>query len=248
MPNGGGHDNAEQAAANAERNIYSRYGLKDNPYRPSKRARVLNPLERPDDEGRFIQVSHLGRLNEIELLLEAQQQQPSFFLIIGGTGSGRTSAANYLLDRWRHHNQLNKNRIVVPERHFENQGESSYAIFKAWLGGLRNELDDLKLKLADELEVSIKDAEKVERDMMPTKYKGIIKRISKALATSIPPAGFGVCLENVKSFNVIADAFRIFSQANTICVFTVLDNDTENTAVIKPFQISPEGGKDRILA
>jgi hypothetical protein len=75
------------------------YGLTLNPYDD----RVLDPIARAEDADLFAVIDGFRSLGEMHNFLEARSRAegPTFVLIKGPDGSGRTSVANYVVSSWK---------------------------------------------------------------------------------------------------------------------------------------------------
>jgi hypothetical protein len=115
------------------------------------------------------------------------------------------------------------------------RSHDEYTTFKSWLIYLLNDIDEISpiVNLSEGLITTINSA---ERDIMEAVFQGVIRRISNNMASAIPLAGFGCCLEDIPTFKFISAALSIFGKAQTVCVFTAGDYEEWQREVIQPFK------------
>ncbi|HEV2800390.1 MAG TPA: hypothetical protein VGW12_07835 [Pyrinomonadaceae bacterium] len=76
----------------------TRYGLEENIFG----GKYGNPLDCPDNNAHYVTVEGFGEQKpSIDQWFELKHNQSQFFLIYGPTGTGRTSIANYMADKFR---------------------------------------------------------------------------------------------------------------------------------------------------
>jgi hypothetical protein len=220
----------------------ARYGLQENPYAPKE----INPLKNEKDEKLLIPITGF-KYEEIDRFLQdkIKANQLPFFLITGRDRSGRSSFANYILNRYRVHRKIiDPYRFIVPNRYVESHDH--FGILRSWLKFLRNDLNKIKAPINDlkeEFQEVIKSshAEGFEPD-----FQYLLYQVSESLNSANSPIGFGVCFENVSDCNLIKDALTICEDAKTVCVFTVQDYGVYQEEVIKPFEaIAKEKAKEK---
>lgn len=112
------------------------FGLTVNPYDD----RVLDPLSRPLDADLFTSIDGFAELNEIGNFLDARAagDGPTFVLINGPDGSGRTSAANFVVSSWKVARPEDR-QLLVP-RPPDEESRSARGVLAEWLANVRNEL------------------------------------------------------------------------------------------------------------
>lgn len=221
----------------------ARYGLKENPFTP----RVLNPLLRPADRDLFVQIDGLSSLPRVDATLRTavEQKLASFFLVTGRNGCGRTSVANYILDRHRELRKIEPKRFLDPQREANNHDD--LAIFISWLGYLVTDVYDINVELPDALSKEIDRVERLNPNMMKPRLRGIITRISSLLVNADPAAGFAVCLEDIRTYQLVATASKIFERSQTVCVFTAQEYDNIMRDVIEPFEANFPNADDAVV-
>lgn len=212
-----------------------RYGFTENPYLRGE----LNPLSSATDGELLVRVDGFSKLDELDLALKnaVDQRHPLFFLVSGKSGSGRSSAANYIMARYCYHRGIDRSRFIIPNR--QAAGYDKLAIFKKWFTFLRTAINVKRITLPQDLKDDFDSYMKnADPDTMEGSFQDLALRISAELGdlpTPPGPAGFGCCLEDVKTYDIINSALQIFDTVNTICVFTVGDYEEGKTEVIGPF-------------
>jgi len=200
-----------------------RYNLTENPYA----NRELNPLKRQEDLERIARVDSFSLLEQVDVYLDARVQagEPAFLVVNGRNGSGRSSVANYILARYRQLRGIDPQHFVVP-----NSGplhDDPFGIYKNWALYLYDVLDEQNLELDDAVEqelITLPTA--VDRETLPPRFMTLMRRVSRTLGAAMPPAGFGICLEDVTSLPIITTGKTIFQRAQTVCVFTTLSYES----------------------
>ena len=204
---------------------YSRYGLKDNPYRTGE----LDPLGNPLDEKRLAEVdgfvAHKQRVDGV-LQTAVANRKPAFFLVAGSSGTGRSTVANWILSRYANHLGLPRERLLVPKRKVDSRDD--FDVLRNWFAFLDNRIDDeddIDLgKKVDETLAVLPGA--VQRETMVPAFARVARRVAIALQTQKDPTGnacpaaYAVCLEKVEEYRIIRAALDVFEEVPTVGVFT----------------------------
>jgi hypothetical protein len=217
-----------------------RYGLLANPYA----RRELNPLTNEGHEKLLIRVDGFNQLDDIDTYLAraAKESNTCFFLVTGESGAGRTSAANYILARYRHHRGIPPERFIVPSRKTEDY--DWVAVFRRWMLSLSTEIYLKRVSLPPQLAADFKElAARLDKDTLEPICHDLLVRIADELAQDPRRAAFGLCFENVREYRMISSAYEIFEGVPSICVFTTLDNAERRTDVIDPFRKKAAGSR-----
>jgi hypothetical protein len=130
------------------------FGLTVNPFADH----VLDPLARPEDADLFTVVDGLERVAEIDAFLTGRAHAgdgPTFVLVKGPDGSGRTSVANLVLSSWKV--ALPEARNLVLPRAELGETRSARQALAEWLACLRHEARRLGLPLPDDLDRRLKE-------------------------------------------------------------------------------------------
>lgn len=69
---------------------------------------------------------------------------------------------------------------------------------------------------------------------MGAKLKRVALKLSQRLAALDPPASFGVCLEQVRNYDIVSSAKQIFGKVPVPVVFTVNDYEPDHSKVVVP--------------
>jgi hypothetical protein len=212
---------------------FERYGLTCNPFYSE---RALDPLSSGADESLLVDVDGFGSIPKVDKFLQAaiDKGEAAFFMIIGKSGTGRSSFANYVLTRYCKLKDIDPKNLILPQR--EYSGHNKVVIFKKWFGFLRTQLNQKKLSLGPELKADFQTyLEKTDEATLEPNFQDLALRVSDLLSGS-GKYGFGCCLEDVEDFKIIASAVEIFTPVPTVCVFTVKDYNDEHKEIIAPFR------------
>lgn len=219
-----------------------RVGLKTNPFA----RRKLDPIGTPAHRALILDsVDGFRKLNHLDDVLcsAIEERHATFALVTGGTGAGRTTAANFLLaryrdllvERWR---AVDKQLASAPSasflgRQFIVPNHDPISVFGGWFAALNA---DLKRKrwlddraLADEVEKG--------PTLSDIRLTSDARYLAGRLHDELEPRarGFGVFLDDVPTFEIIKMAIDIFCEIPVLCVFTTLETDDQLSAVIRPF-------------
>jgi hypothetical protein len=130
------------------------FGLSANPFDDH----VLDPLARPDDVDLFTAVDGFGALAEVGAFLvsrAAAADGPTFVLVKGPDGSGRTSVANFVVSAWKVAS-ADARHLLLPRVPLGETRSARRAIGE-WLAALRNEIRRAGLPLPDALDAHLKE-------------------------------------------------------------------------------------------
>jgi hypothetical protein len=220
-----------------------RYGVCVNPFIRGP----LDPLSASDPTEVPRPIGGLESLAAVEQYMQraVAANEPVFVLVSGTRKSGRTSICNHLLAMYRDARKeiADPAKFVVPRR--DEVGRNPQILFKKWIRMLHQDLRSEGLTpLQDgriDLEADIASGAQLnDADTWEETAEFWMRETAKMLG-SARQAGFGVCLENVESAEVLASALAIFKRTRTIVVMTVL-TDTDGTSVRRHFrQRTPAG-------
>lgn len=197
----------------------ARYGLHRNPYQ----RRPLDPLTK--QQKLELPIGVVGGLRSVEdyITRAIEAQETAFVLVQGKSGTGRTSICNHLL---RHHcdeRGIDTAKFVVPKQQYS--GQDSFDIFKSWIVSLYGRLQRAKLTpLGHEgidLDAELSSAQALDPSMYALRASAMLAAAADVLDTK--SAGFGVCFENVKEYDLVTAVFEAFAEARTLVLMTVLD-------------------------
>lgn len=217
-----------------------RYGLDDNPFKP----RILDPLSRQNDSDLFVRVDGFNKLDSIREQFDKtiKNNKPLFCLVAGRNHTGRTSVANFILAEYCKQQNLPHDKLIVPKRIVDNHDE--FTLYKRWLVFLSNEIRRRKINLPQQLQNDIREEIRaVDRDIFEATFQDLTYRISDSLSEN---TSFGVCLENVPTYQIIKSAMEIFELTNTVVIFTVDDYSETRQNVIDPFKAAAKE-KDNLM-
>jgi hypothetical protein len=211
----------------------ARYGVPVNPFRTDE----LNPLLHGISPDLLARVDGFQRIDEIgkHVKKAAEQREPVFLMIAGGSGSGRTSVANHVLACYAHHRGLLPERLIVPPNRIEYQ--TAGPLFKKWVGFLRNAIQKLKVPIPMDLKRDI--ASLSQRNPDTPDFQDVVQRVGDLLRYAKGgEAAFAVMLEDVESYEIVTAALEIFDDVPTICIFTALNYQMGRARVVRPFDVA----------
>jgi hypothetical protein len=192
-------------------------GLQQEPFAPAKenvyaRTSVADP----------VQVDGFGTLANIDEHLQARiaANQTPLIAIVGQTGTGRSLAAKYVIDRWLALRNLDSARLAIPEistLHFDD-----HDIFRRWMSLLRELAWDLNIPIPAAVDAALDAA--VNASNRAT-YPMTFRRHATAYAQFMHPANasYAFCLEEVPSDMYLESAKIAFAVAGILCVCTIKD-------------------------
>jgi hypothetical protein len=217
---------------------YDRYGVQRNPFTtcavvPFRPPLPIRPVPPPDYRWRdVVPVDGFSGLRPGEMLhqyLTEQIQKGSTpcFVVVGARGTGRSTAARAILEMFRTACGVEEKRFLVPDPGELNH--DPWAVYQNWLENMRDALQGLENVALATVEQALEDAilETEEKRMSP-RYRRCMSAIATMLSGAEVPARFGVCLENVETYQLVQTAAHIFASAKTVCVFTTLNSEVGN--------------------
>jgi hypothetical protein len=194
---------------------YWLYGLTDrNPYQ----TRPLDPYRRPTDRDCWIDIGFatlghiLGRLQSA-----AQKEEPAFVVIEGREDTGRTSVANYLLDKYFEFRGVGDRHVIA---HVDVGDYDEYSWALTAMVDLQNEVEAKGLQLARELTDTLNRIEQIPVAAYKQRFQGIARTLSVQLKKLDEPHAFGVLFEKVFKPEFIAAAQIIFQKSPALITFT----------------------------
>jgi len=211
---------------------WKRYGLEGPVF---FLRRELDPAE-ADHSKRLVRVDGISTVKEVEEYLKAQvaAKSPCFVLVTGERGSGRSSVANYVLDRYRELRGINRDKFLwVRSRIVQN--DDPLPTYQHWAGFLVQVLEDANLLQAETVEDFRAFS---ERELPPTNFVPAFQRSVTKLDRAMAPldAALAVRVEDVPNYETLRVAFDIFDKAQTIVVFTALDTIDTRTQIVANFE------------
>lgn len=220
---------------------YTRYGLTVNPYR----TRELDPLCNPHDEARLAEVDGLSTHKQvIEEALQAAiaARRAAFFLVAGGSGTGRSTVANWIISRYARYLGLAPERMLVPNRSVvSNDDFDTLLNWFAFLDNRIDDVDDISLgPIVDETLARLVDVARRET-MVPT-FAKTARLVNKALRSQkdsngkTRPAAYAVCLEGVNVYSIVRAVLDVFEEVPTVAVFTTFGLENVGKDVVGLFR------------
>lgn len=201
-----------------------RYGLTETPY---GEVRPLDPIEHPSDRDLLVKavIDTFSETIEGPLQRAHAEGEPVFFLVAGRSRSGRSTMANFILDLHRELRGINRAQFVVPQLSGgrDSSGHDPYALFKDWIRKwLFYELKKKNLiPLAFHARVTEIMREATDEDY-ERHFLEFVDFTHQRLRDGDPSAGFGVCIENVRTIAHVDAALEIFQFTPVAVVFTVV--------------------------
>jgi hypothetical protein len=202
---------------------YARYGLAVNPF-----SYKLNPLERPEDSGRYARVAAFGAiLDGVDKLIDDSiaGNTPAKLLICGGSGSGRGSIASYALARYRDQRQLPTNRFLIPDVKVNNFAADVLRSWMIELGGFIDDIENPRVDIGDLApKLGAAALGGVADKVLLDELRLLATRAARMLRDARPePAGFGVLLKGIPTLELFTSTVDVFKRAPTIVVATAAD-------------------------
>lgn len=129
------------------------FGLTANPFADH----VLDPLERVDDADLFTPVDGFRALGDLGTFLSQQVDRPgpTFVLVLGPDGSGRSSVANLVAGSWKIASS-GERRLLLPRAPL-GETRSARRLLGEWLAHLRGELRRAGVTLPPEVDESLRE-------------------------------------------------------------------------------------------
>ena len=211
----------------------ARYRLTRNPFDYGE----LDPVQRPDD-GRllFPAVDGFKRLPQVEQRMkeEIDAGEPSFFLVVGRTGAGRSSVANYLVARHRELRGIDAERFV----YIAEKGRSQPA--QVAPRGSRSRFRTPSTRQSPGIPPGTTDTltatlSQIDEDTATVQLAGAIAQL-KVKLKPLPAVGIGVVLDEVPDYAVLRDVMEMFGQSKAIVILTVQDYKEAATEVLHPYR------------
>jgi hypothetical protein len=212
---------------------YGLYGLADeNPYTHHE----LDPLMRPADRKRWLDLDGFvdRELVVSHLWQAAENKGPAFVLIGGRNRTGRTSTANWVMDRYCDLRGVGERfvRVSVPVDDFDE--------FR-WLRGAMVDLgDEVTLavpNLTQQVLDGMQEFSTIDKSAAyEQKFRTWLRALSVSLASRAEPYAFGVLFERVREPQFVAAAKRIFAKSQAAVVFTYDDYAHAQTADAERFE------------
>jgi hypothetical protein len=196
---------------------YQRYRCTRNPFIHYP----INPLARPEDADLLVgidgfrQVCGSGGRITATLKKAVDLGLPAYFLICGGSWTGKKAAAWYIMDQYRSMRLIPQDRFIVP---FERVSDFAVTeFFQQWLLFLRNELRSTYT--LEKFDVDFfQSVHTFTAVTLTPEASGYLRHLSERLAAE-PRAGFGAILYGELSAELAETAFTIFARSQTVSVF-----------------------------
>ena len=178
-------------------------------------------------------------------------ERPVFFFIVGDSGTGITSAANYLIYRWAEHQQIESNHLVVLPR--KAGMETADDVLYNLVIFMRNEIRTRSLELMEATDARTRAIEDTRPAALIPALQGILQMIDRDLR-KLEHCVFAAVIEQLKALDLLTKATEIFHLAETIVVLTsntthtgedVLNQlDSDMHRKIKVVKLEPLHGAD----
>jgi hypothetical protein len=203
------------------------YGLSENPFKP----RVLDPLRRPQDAELLVtDIQGFRAFPGLEALLAEHGARPVFFLLVGESGTGRTSAANYLIYRWTEHRHIESNRLLVlPSR--AGAAAAADDVLYDLLIYMRNEIQASSLWLADATDKRLREIEDVRPGSLIPALQNAMRMVNNDLKKE-DNVNVAAVIEQLKGFDLVEKVLQVFRHAETIVVLTADQTETIQRDVV----------------
>lgn len=212
-----------------------RYGLGE---RHPLGGRFLDPLYDNADIAGYARVDGFSNLDDVDRHITANlaSSRPTFYLISGESGTGRSAAANYILARHREIAKFAPTTYLVPKAHLGKDAQFVSMKDDDWTRAIKNWTSAAVAVLTakkqqwgviDDVIVGLKGLRSVtNEDDFASDSLVAVERLHEELA----PGGrtFAVCIEDLKSPQIVDRALEIFGAHPTLCVFTALGAAYEN--------------------
>jgi hypothetical protein len=211
-----------------------RYGLGE---RHPLGGRFLDPLYDDGDIARYARVDGFTNLDDVDkhITTNIASARPTFYLVSGESGTGRSAAANYILARHREIAKFAPTTYLVPKVHpgngaqFVSMKDDDWTrAIKSWMLAAAAVLTVKKQQwgVIDDVVVALKGLRSVtNEDEVASDSLVAIEQLHEELG---PARTFAVCIEDLKSPQIVDRALEIFGAHPTLCVFTALGAAYEN--------------------
>jgi hypothetical protein len=195
------------------------YRLRENPFEP----RVLNPVSTPTDAELFVGVDGFRTLYELdEFLFErAGVRESAIFLIVGERGTGRTSAANFLVYRWARHADIHTNQLIVHRSILE--GDSAEEALYKLVFLLSNRILNRDFPLSDTTQESLDELRRNRPAIVIPSLQQALKMMDRDLRKE--GCAFSAVIEDVEGADLVRMAVEVFSLSGIIVVL-IADTNT----------------------
>ena len=200
-------------------------GLKHEPFEPKK----VNVFSKEALPNLTLVIDGFQRLPTGEDYLRAcdEAHATAFFAVVGQTGTGRSAAAKYILERWRQQRSVDLDRLIVPL--VEEVHHDHYAIFTTWMSDMSGRASELT-RIPAETETQL-NAALMNQALLPiftNQYRRHATSYGTELRAAHPNAAFAVCLEEIVDTKYLKTISTIFEKADTLCICTMSPAVAEN--------------------
>jgi hypothetical protein len=215
---------------------YDRYGVPRNPfdsgevkpYRPPKalQPNAVDPF--------IVSLDGLGAASDaIDAALDhaVQGNASAFFLVVGKSGAGLSSAAWWILEQYRIKRQIDASRFFIPEPTIDHDAVGA---FREWLGRLFEAVAATVDVHEDVEKRVVQQSEGALDHPLGLAFRRALGSLATVMSAAPPPLGYGVCFENIPTYAYVKEAVDTFGGAQTVCVFTCWDTDQRRQDVIRP--------------
>ncbi|WP_203934319.1 hypothetical protein [Virgisporangium ochraceum] len=192
------------------------YNLVRNPFQ----NRTLD-FARPDDEKLFVrEVDGCHGITALEPAMRerARAEQPMCVVVMGGSGTGRTTVAHYLVKLWR--GLVTRRNLVV---RCEPMPDSDVEVFLTELVlYLRNEIESSGIHLADSTSKLIDSLESLPgKGTIGPKLERVLRNVDTDLKAK--DWGFACVIERAPTGRLLEELKRAFAKTAGLVVVTVDD-------------------------
>ena len=202
--------------------MFANYGLDDNPFG----GRFAKPLKCPDEEKYFIAVD--GFKNQkpvIDELFNHPADKISSVLISGSSGTGRSSVANYVVDKFRHHGAPLRVLKEISDDNFKNA-------IHTWFSELRSAVRRERIEFDDDLKIRL-EALKVQIPFLnddSSEYRDIVA--DAIIAINAKKRSLVCVFDRVVNHKIFALANDVFGglgdESSLLVIFTTADARIED--------------------
>jgi hypothetical protein len=200
------------------------YNLAANPYEIK-----FDPLKDRGAE-RVVCVGGVRRIRDLDTFLDAKGSR--YVLISGRSGTGRSTAARYLIWRWCDRRRVPLNHLLIPDLDLSEEGYDEFAQLRRWARSLGDLAEGENLQL---------NTVQRERDELKSGDLGAdpdltLQDTLKKLCAAIAGQGFACAalFDGVGNPLLIHRALKVFKNAGVIVVFTLDDYDNVIRRVAVP--------------
>ncbi|MBI4877223.1 MAG: ATP-binding protein [Acidobacteria bacterium] len=213
--------------------VLAKYNVPRNPFEPVP----LNPVDNADDGRMLVPVDGFANLDPLDAAFQSASDRggPVFVMVVGASGSGRSSLANCVVARYRDHRHVSQDRFLWVDLRVENHNAHEH--FRAALVDLEAQLDEKGLGMTDALRAEFQQCQQAAMDLAgERRLKNLFRHISTDLGKAAEPVAFGLCFDKLLSYDLIRIAFSVLENARAVCVFTVDDYGAKKIELIEPFR------------